>query len=101
MNQLLQPVLRKNDKQARLLIIAFSFVVFAAVSFLSKGNKPGIKLGFDVHVFALANAIINSIIAVILLLALLAVKTQHYLLHKKLMLTALILSVVFLVSYIT
>jgi putative membrane protein len=101
MNQLPQPILHKNDKQARLLIIVFSFVVFAAVSFLTRGDKPSLKFSFDIHIFALANAIINSIIAVILVLALIAVKSNNYLLHKKLMITALILSVLFLLSYVT
>ena len=99
MNQLPQPALRKNDKKATWLIIIFSFVVFAAVSFLTK-IKFNIELGFDVHIFALANAIINSVIAVLLLLALIAVKNRNYLLHKRIMLTALILSIVFLISYI-
>ncbi|HEY2726689.1 MAG TPA: DUF420 domain-containing protein, partial [Parafilimonas sp.] len=99
MNELPQPSLRKNDKQATLLIIVFSFVVFAAVSFLTQ-IKFNFKLNFDVHIFALANAIINSVIAVLLLLALIAVKNKKYFLHKRIMLTALVLSVIFLISYI-
>ena len=99
MPELLQPVLTKNDKQAKLLILVFSFVVFAAISFLTQ-VKLDVNLGFDVHLFALANAIINSIIAVLLVAALIAVKTDRYLLHKRIMLTALALSVLFLVSYI-
>jgi len=96
---MLQPSMQKNDKQARILIAVFSFVVFAAVVVLSK-IKIDVSLGFDVHVFAAANAIINSIIAIILLVAFIAVRSKNYLLHKRLMITALILSIVFLVSYI-
>ena len=99
MNQLPQPALHKNDKQATLLIIVFSVVVFAAVSFLTQ-VKLNINLGFNVHIFALANAIINSIIAVLLILALIAVKSKRYFLHKRIMLTALVLSIIFLISYI-
>lgn len=99
MSELLQPALRKNDKLATLLIIIFSCVVFAAVSFLTQ-IKFNIDIGFNVHIFALANAVINSIIAALLLFALIAVKNKKFLLHKKLMLSALILSVIFLVSYI-
>src|SRR5262249_44570828 len=76
-----------------------SCLIFAAVSFLTQ-VKFNINLGFDVHIFALLNAIINSVIAVLLLLALIAVKTKKYILHKRIMITALVLSVVFLVSYI-
>ena len=99
MPELLQPTISKNDKQARVLILVFSFVVFAAISFLTQ-IKINVNLGFNVHVFALANAIINSIIALLLIAALIAVKNNHYLLHKRIMITALILSIVFLVSYI-
>ncbi len=91
--------LKKNDKQAKLLIGVFSFVVFAAVVLLSR-FKLNVDLGFNVHVFATANAIINSVIAVLLVAALIAVKNKNYLLHKKLMRGALILSILFLVSYI-
>jgi len=100
MNELLQPSMRKNDKKATVLIIVFSIIIFTAVSFLTK-IKIDVAVGFDVHIFALVNAIINSLIAVLLLLALIAVKNRKYLLHKRVMVTALILSVVFLVSYIT
>lgn len=96
---MLPPTIQKNDKQARLLIGVFSFVVFAAVVLLSK-FKLTVDLGFNVHVFATINAIINSIIAVLLVAALIAVKNEKYELHKKLMFTSLILSILFLVSYI-
>jgi putative membrane protein len=100
MSELPQPVLRKNDKQATLLIIVSSFVVFAAVSFLTQ-VKFNINPGFNVHIFALINAIINSVIVLLLLIALIAVKSKNYILHKRIMIAALILSVIFLVSYIT
>ena len=96
---MLQPSLTKNDKKAKLLIYTVSFVVFAAVVFLSK-YKLDVDLGFDVHVFAKANAIINSMVAVLLLAGLFSVKQKKYELHKKIMLTAISLSVLFLLSYI-
>jgi putative membrane protein len=91
--------IQKNDKQARLLIGVFSVVVFAAVVILTR-IKLNVDLGFDVHIFATANAVINSIIALLLVAALVAVKQGKFLLHKKIMMAALVLSVVFLVSYI-
>jgi putative membrane protein len=62
--------------------------------------KWNIRLGFDVHLFATANAIINSCVAVLLIVALMAVKAKNYKLHRNIMLTAMFLSVLFLVSYI-
>ena len=99
MPELLQPAISRNDKKAWLLILVFSFVVFAAVSVLTK-VKVNVDLGFDANLFAFISATVNSVIAVLLVAALVAVKNQHFLLHKRIMLTALILSIVFLVSYI-
>ena len=96
---MLQATLQKNDKQAKWIIGIFSLVVFAAVALLGD-FKLNVSLPFDVHIFAAANAIINSIIAAVLVAALLAVKRGNYRLHKQLMITALILSILFLISYI-
>ena len=96
---MLQATMKENDKQAKWLIGIFSFVVFAAVTILSK-FKLQLDLGFNVHIFAAINAVINSIIAVLLVAAVMVVKKGNYLLHKKLMMSALILSILFLVSYI-
>jgi putative membrane protein len=98
---MLEPVWKKNDAKARRLIIIFSIIVFAGVSVLGRYNLAGkVDLSFDVHLFALANAVINSFVAVLLLIGLLTVKRGSYLLHKKVMLTAMVLSVLFLMSYI-
>jgi putative membrane protein len=98
---MLAPSLKKNDKKTKTLIIVFSIIVFAAVSILGRYNLAGkINLPFDVHLFALANAIMNGAVAVLLLAGLFAVKQKNYQLHKKIMLTAMLLSVLFLVSYI-
>lgn len=96
---MLTPVLKKNDRRASILILTFSIIVFAAVVLLSR-VKIEADLGFDVHLFALLNALINSCVAVLLVLALVAVKQKKYLTHKNLMLTAMALSILFLVSYI-
>ena len=96
---MLAPVWKRNDKKAGILIITFSAIVFLAVVLLSR-VKIEADLGFDVHLFALFNAIVNSCVAILLVAGLAAVKNRKYELHKKLMLTAMVLSVLFLVSYI-
>ncbi|MEP6616908.1 MAG: DUF420 domain-containing protein [Ginsengibacter sp.] len=95
----LVPAFRKNDKTAKIFIWTVSIIVFSAVALLSK-IKLNANLGFDPHVFAKANAFINSVVVVVLLCALLSVKQKKYLLHKRLMTTAIILSILFLLSYI-
>ncbi len=98
---MLIPAIKQNDKQAKLLIWTVSFVVFAAVVFLTN-FKPlqGLDLGFNVHLLALFNAIINATVSVLLVWALLAIKNKQYIMHKRLMLAAIVLSSLFLVSYI-
>ena len=90
---------QKNDKKARILICLLSIIVFSAIVLLSR-IKWNVNLGFDVHLFAKANAIINSCVALLLLSGLIAVKSKKYLFHKGIMLTAMSLSILFLVSYI-
>ncbi len=98
---MLQPVLKRNDKQAGLIIWIISIVVFGAVAFLTN-FKPlqDLDLGFNVHVLALFNAVINATVSVLLVWAFVAVKSRKLVLHKKLMLVAIVLSSLFLVSYI-
>lgn len=94
-----QPYLAKNDKRAKIFIWIVSIIVFVAVAILSK-VKVDVDLGFNPHLFAKANAVINFSVTVLLLAGLWAVKAKKYLLHKRIMVAAIILSVLFLVSYI-
>jgi putative membrane protein len=96
---MLAPVLKKNDKKASRVIIVFSLIIFFAIALLSR-LKLSLDLGFNVHWFAKANAVINSAVAILLLAALIAVKTKNYLAHKAMMLAAMTLSILFLISYI-
>ena len=98
---MLSPSLQKNDSKAKWLIGIFSVLVFSVVSILGRYNLAGkVNLPFDVHIFAKANALINATVAVLLLAGLYFVKQRNYELHKKIMILAMILSVLFLVSYI-
>ncbi|MBS1783576.1 MAG: DUF420 domain-containing protein [Bacteroidetes bacterium] len=96
---MISPVFKKNDKVARRLIILVSILVFAAIAMLSR-FKVSANFGFDVHVFATINAMINSCVSVLLILAFIAIKKRHIKLHRSLMLSAILLSVLFLISYI-
>jgi putative membrane protein len=96
---MLEPVLKKNDKLAYILIGVFSVIVLAVVTFLSKFTLD-VELPFDKHIFALINAVINSAVAILLIAGLIAVKQKNYTVHKSIMLTAMVLSLLFLVTYI-
>ncbi|RYY70013.1 MAG: DUF420 domain-containing protein [Chitinophagaceae bacterium] len=98
---MLQPILQRNDKKARTLIITVSVIVFAAVTILGKYNLAGQDiLPFSPRIFATANAYINATVALLLVAGLLAIKNQRFVLHKNIMLLAMFLSILFLVSYI-
>ncbi len=96
---MLEASLQKNDKRAYWFIGIFSLVVFVAVVALGQFKLP-VQTGFDVHIFAKINAVINSAVALLLITALVAIKKGKYLLHRNLMMGAMFLSVLFLVSYI-
>jgi putative membrane protein len=94
-----QPSLAKNDRRAKIFIWVVSIVVFSVVTSLAR-VKLNVDLGFNPHLFALTNAVLNSCVTLLLIIGLLAVKRRNYLLHKKIMIAAIILSLLFLVSYI-
>lgn len=96
---MLQAVWKKNDQKAKRLIWSFSIFIFLVITALGRVHLK-VDLGFDVHIFALLNAIINSAVALLLLAALFAVKSKQYKWHRRLMLTAIVLSVLFLISYL-
>ena len=94
-----EPSFSKNDKLANILIWTVSAVVFAVVVLLHE-LKFDVDLGFDVHIFAQLNAFINGVVAFLLILGLYLIKVKKYLLHKKVMNLAILLSLLFLISYI-
>src|SRR4051812_38425121 len=92
-------MMAKNDRIARSIIVIVSVIVFLAVAALGKIQVP-LDRHFDVHLFARLNAVINSCVSILLIAAFIAVRQRKYNLHKKLMITAILLSVLFLISYI-
>jgi putative membrane protein len=96
---MLNPTIQKNDGLAKTVIFILSIVVFSAVVILKK-VELSTDPGFDIHIFARINAVINTLVSFLLLGGLYAVKARKYRVHKKFMITAIIMSTLFLVSYI-
>ncbi len=96
---MIEASIQKNDKRAYWLIGIFSVIVFTVVVALSR-FKLDIQPTFDVHIFAKIDALTNAIVAILLVAALIAVKQKKYRLHKNIMISAMLLSVIFLISYI-
>lgn len=89
----------KNDKKARTWIFLVSIIIFTAVVILGR-VKLDVDLGFDEHVFATINAVINTIVSILLVCGLITAKQGSYTTHKYIMLLCIALSVLFLIFYI-
>lgn len=85
---------------AKRIIWTFSGIVFLAVVVLNRVKLPAPE-GLDVHLFARVNAGLNTLVALMLLVGLFTARARRWNAHRMAMMGALLLSVLFLVSYIT
>src|ERR1700759_5202702 len=81
-------------------IIIISVAIPLAVAFLILVPQAKINLGFNTHVLPLFHAILNSTTAILLLASLYFIKNGQITAHKRANLTAVVLSCIFLVSYV-
>lgn len=91
--------LSTSPQTANRIVWIISGIIFAAVAILSRVQVPAPD-GFDVHLFAKANAVINSLVSLLLVVGLVSVKAKKWHLHRRAMMAAMGLSVLFLMSYI-
>ncbi len=82
------------------LIIALSLAVPLIVILLMNLDTRTNILGLEVGTFPLFHAVINGLTAVLLFVGYLLIKNQKMILHRNVMISAFVLSVVFLVSYV-
>lgn len=94
-----KPALAIAEPKARRLIWIFSAVVFLAVVILNRVQISA-PTGLDIHVFARINAVLNSLVSVLLIAGLLTARAGKWPAHRGVMLSAMALSILFLVSYI-
>ena len=80
----------------RKLIIALSIVIPVVVAALFKIEIEGVDFSFLPPIYAG----INGLTAVVLVSALIAIKTKNITLHQRLIQTALVLSLLFLAAYV-
>ena len=92
-------MLQKNDRKAAVIIYSVSFIIFAVIVSLGRINL-NVDLGFDPHIFAAVNAIINTLVALLLIAGIVSAKNKNFKAHRQIMLTAMMLSVFFIISYI-
>lgn len=81
-------------------IIIVSIAIPAAVAFLILVPQVKIDFGFNTHFLPLVHAILNSSTAILLLASLYFIRNGNIKAHKRANLTAVVLSSIFLVSYV-
>lgn len=96
----LKPLIKPNDKVAKIIIWTLSIVVFLVVVALDRITPPPFPFDFDVHILASVIAAINSMVAILLVMGLYFAKNKQLVKHKNTMFLAIILSIIFLVFYI-
>lgn len=92
-------VLSLKERLAKRWIWTFSGIVFLAVVVLNRVQIPTSGT-WDVHVFAKVNAVLNTLVSILLLAGLVAARRRNFTAHQRIMGSALVLSVLFLASYI-
>jgi putative membrane protein len=93
---------KQNDKNVLKIIMIFSIVICAVVVILNQKYITAPKEFPDfIYKLPLVNAILNGTCSILLILSLWAIKKRNIQLHKRLNLTAFILSAVFIVCYVT
>jgi putative membrane protein len=91
------------DKEAKYksLIISAAILIPVVVTILAVAPTMRILGDFNYNLLPLLNAIFNGSTFIILLLAFWAIRVKNIALHKRLMQTAIFISLLFLLSYIT
>lgn len=89
-----------NPAKTKIIIAVLSIVVPILVAILYLLPK-NFEVGEEVLYLPMLNAILNGSTFLILIAAFRAIKNKNIQLHQKLMTTALVLSVLFLLSYVT
>tara|TARA_R110000868_G_scaffold50852_3_gene161897 strand:+ start:160 stop:687 length:528 start_codon:yes stop_codon:yes gene_type:complete len=81
-----------------IIIVSIAIPIVVAVLYLLPKN---FEVGEEVYFLPKLNAIINGLTSLVLIFGFIAIRNRNIELHKKLMTSALVLSVVFLLSYVT
>ncbi|MBS1665758.1 MAG: DUF420 domain-containing protein [Bacteroidetes bacterium] len=89
-----------KEKNLTLPIIIISIAIPAAVAFLILVPQAKINFGFSTKALPLFHALLNSTTAILLLASLFFIKNGQIKAHKTANLLAVLLSTVFLVSYV-
>ncbi|MBS1947931.1 MAG: DUF420 domain-containing protein [Bacteroidetes bacterium] len=89
-----------KEKNLTIPIVIVSIAIPAAVALMLLAPHAKIDLGFSTHALPLFHAILNSTTAILLLASLYFIKNKQIKAHKTANLVAVVLSAIFLISYV-
>lgn len=89
-----------EEKKAKQIVIALSIVVALLVGVLNWGIDKRMVTGIDLSFFPKFHAFLNSIVAVLLVLGLIFIKSKKTKAHQTSMFAAFVVSAIFLLSYV-
>jgi len=90
-----------KNKNLNLPITIISIAIPVVVAILFYLPRPHMEAGFNIQVLPLFHAILNSATAILLLASLYFIRNKQVQAHKVANLSAVVLSALFLVSYVT
>jgi putative membrane protein len=88
------------EKRSNILIWVTSITVTIGVAFMYIMPKPDVALGFDIKIIPFINALLNGIVSMLLIFGLYFILHKNVYWHKRMMITAFILSCIFLALYV-
>jgi putative membrane protein len=93
---------RKNDRSVKIVVWITTIIICGAVTLLNKKVFP-VPDTFPAFIYKLPmlNAFLNGTCSILLIFSFLAIKRRNIPLHRKLNLTAFLLSALFLISYVS
>lgn len=92
----------KSNRPAKIIIWITTIVICSAVVILNKKVLPEPEhIPSFIYKLPALNALINGTCSILLLFSLIAIKKKNIPLHRKINLSAFLLSAVFLISYVT
>ncbi|PUZ26831.1 putative membrane protein [Chitinophaga costaii] len=90
-----------KSKSLSLAITIVSVAIPVLVASLFFLPRPNLHLGFDIHILPLFHAVLNGATAVLLLASLYFIRNGFVKAHKVTNIISIVLSAVFLISYVT
>ena len=89
-----------TDRQGKTIAWTLSILLVGTISFLYLGPKMIVVGGLSASTLPKVNAVLNGMAAIVLIVAWRAILRKNVPMHRRLMLTAVGLSTLFLVSYV-